>query len=65
MKVRPILQLAAYDDIFAGGGILDVKDQKQHAKALTHANVLAANILASICSTNSKLKLYKGSAELL
>ncbi|KDQ25007.1 hypothetical protein PLEOSDRAFT_170086 [Pleurotus ostreatus PC15] len=27
--------LAAYDDIFAGGDILDVKEQKQHAKALT------------------------------
>ncbi|KAG9225181.1 hypothetical protein CCMSSC00406_0007408 [Pleurotus cornucopiae] len=65
VKVRPTLQLAAYDDIFAGGDILDVKEQKQYAKALTHASVLAANILASISSTNSKLKPYKCSAELI
>ncbi len=65
MKVRPTLQLAAYDDIFAGGDILDVKEQKQYAKVLTHASVLAANILASISGTNSKLKPYKGSTELI
>ncbi|KAF4570981.1 hypothetical protein EYR36_001749 [Pleurotus pulmonarius] len=65
VKVRPTLQLLAYDDIFAGGDILDVKEQKQYAKAVNHANVLAANILASIARANAKLKPYKGSSELI
>ncbi|KAF4596826.1 hypothetical protein EYR40_007485 [Pleurotus pulmonarius] len=65
VKVRPTLQLVAYDDIFAGGDILDVNEQKQYAKAVNHANVLAANILASIAGANAKLKPYKGSSELI
>lgn len=69
VKVRPTLQLAAYDDIFAGGDILDIKEQKQYAKALTHAHILAINVLAFIANSNNtiatKLKPYKGSSELI
>ncbi|KAF7436511.1 hypothetical protein PC9H_003344 [Pleurotus ostreatus] len=63
VKVRPTLQLASYDNIFAGGDILDIKEEKQVAKALGHVQVLTTNILASI--SNKPLKPYKGSTELI
>ena len=55
--------MTSYDDIFAGGDILDLKEEKQVAKALGHVQILAANILASI--SNKSLKAYKGSTEMI
>ncbi|KAL4267990.1 FAD/NAD(P)-binding domain-containing protein [Pleurotus pulmonarius] len=63
VKVRPTLQLASFDDIFAGGDILDVEEEKQLAKAFSHVKILTANILASI--SNKPLKAYKGSTEMI
>lgn len=59
MKARPSLQLVAHDDIFAGGSIIDIKEQKQYAKAVTHANILAANMPASILGANANVKLQR------
>ncbi|KAF9502370.1 FAD/NAD-P-binding domain-containing protein [Pleurotus eryngii] len=63
VKFRPTLQLASYDNIFAGGDILDIKEEKQVAKALGHVQILTANILASI--SNKPLKPYNGSTEMI
>ncbi|EIN13948.1 FAD/NAD(P)-binding domain-containing protein [Punctularia strigosozonata HHB-11173 SS5] len=64
VKVRPSLQLSAYDDVFAAGDIIDWKEQKQLAKYPVHAGVVAANIL-SILSGQSPTKVYKGTFELI
>ncbi|KII93171.1 hypothetical protein PLICRDRAFT_26482 [Plicaturopsis crispa FD-325 SS-3] len=64
IKVRPTLQLAAADDIFAAGDAIDWAEQKQAAKAGTHAGIVAANILSYVAG-QAPAKVYKGSFELI
>lgn len=64
VKVRPTLQVEGHDSIFAVGDIVDIKEQKQAAKAGSHAAVVAANVLSYLDGRPLK-KEYKGSPELI
>jgi NADH dehydrogenase FAD-containing subunit len=63
IRVRPTLQLADYDDIFAAGDVIDWKEQKQSAKSSAHGLLIGANIQAKL--NGGKLKDYKGSTEMI
>ena len=64
MKIKDTFQLQNYPDAFAIGDIIDVKEQKQAAKAQTHAALVAANVLSFIAGQPPKKK-YTGSPELI
>lgn len=64
VKVRPTLQLASHESIFALGDIILWDEQKQAFKAHGHASVIAANILSLL--NGSKLrKEYKTGREMI
>jgi apoptosis-inducing factor 2 len=63
VKIKPTFQLASFDNIFAGGDIIEWKEQKQAAKAKTHGAMIAANIVNYLAG--KPLKDYKGSPELI
>ncbi|KAF8220606.1 FAD/NAD(P)-binding domain-containing protein [Tricholoma matsutake] len=63
IRVRPTLQLQEYDNIFAGGDVIEWKEQKQAAKAGPHGTLVANNILALL--SGRKLKEYKGALEMI
>jgi thioredoxin reductase len=63
VKVQPTLQLTSYRNIFAGGDVIDWKEQKQAAKAGSHAAIIVANVVAYLASR--PLKPYKGSPEMI
>jgi NADH dehydrogenase FAD-containing subunit len=64
VKVTPTLQLPMHPSIFAGGDIIDWKEQKQAGKSGTHADVITANVL-SLLAGQKPSKVYKGSYELI
>lgn len=59
MKVRPTLQLASYDNIYAAGDIVDYPEEKQLLTANAHSRVIIANIMAAI--SRKPLRVYNGS----
>jgi len=63
IRVRPTLQLADHNDIFAAGDVIEWKEQKQAAKSSVHGLLVGANIQAYL--TGGKLKNYKGSTEMI
>ncbi|KAF9461151.1 FAD/NAD(P)-binding domain-containing protein [Collybia nuda] len=63
IRIRPTLQLADYDDIFAAGDVIDWKEQKQAAKSSVHGLLLAANVQAFL--NGGKMKDYKGATEMI
>lgn len=63
IKVEPTLQLLKHPEIYAVGDVVDYPEQKQYMKAVNHANIVAANIIASI--QNKPLSPYKGSTEMI
>ncbi|KAG6847570.1 hypothetical protein H0H93_007320 [Arthromyces matolae] len=63
IRVRPTLQLADYDNIFAAGDAIDWKEQKQSAKASLHGDLVAKNIVALL--SQKPLKPYKGMFEMI
>lgn len=65
VKITPTLQLAAYPDIYALGDVLDLPEQKQIAKATSHASIVSTNILRSVDGKGKKLKEYSGSVEMI
>lgn len=60
VKVKPTLQLINHPEIFAMGDILDLPEQKQLAKALAHADILAANIPRYLSNPGTTLTQYGG-----
>lgn len=64
VKVRPTLQTAAHDDIFAAGDIIDWAEQKQAAKNAGHAAVVAKNVKA-VLEGRKPTAVYKGSYEII
>lgn len=65
VKVKKTLQLVSHSDIFAVGDIVDIKEQKQSAKAQGHSKVVAANVLRLLQGSSSSLQEYKGIPELI
>lgn len=63
IRVRPTLQLQDYRNIFAGGDVIEWKEQKQAAKAGPHGTLIGNNILALL--NGGKLKDYKGALEMI
>ncbi|KAG6872840.1 hypothetical protein C0995_006010 [Termitomyces sp. Mi166 len=63
IRIRPTLQLADHDNIFAAGDVIDWKEQKQAAKAGGHGKLVAGNIQAFLNKT--PLKPYKGAFEMI
>jgi len=63
IRVRPTLQLQEYNNIFAGGDVIEWKEQKQAAKAGPHGTLIANNILALL--GGRKMKEYKGAFEMI
>ncbi|KAF9456366.1 FAD/NAD(P)-binding domain-containing protein [Collybia nuda] len=63
IRVRPTLQLADYENIFAAGDVIDWKEQKQFPKARAHGEIAATNVLAIL--QQRPLKSYKGSTEMI
>jgi NADH dehydrogenase FAD-containing subunit len=57
------LQLQDYNNIFAGGDVIEWKEQKQAAKAGPHGTLIANNILALL--GGRKMKEYKGAFEMI
>jgi NADH dehydrogenase FAD-containing subunit len=52
--------------IFAGGDVIEWKEQKQAGKAAGHAPIIAKNVLAILANgagTTEGLSIYKGSTE--
>ncbi|KAL1740886.1 hypothetical protein HDZ31DRAFT_46573 [Schizophyllum fasciatum] len=64
VKVRPTLQTASHDDIFAAGDIIDWHEQKQAAKNAGHAAVVAKNVKA-VLEGQKPTAVYKGSYEII
>ncbi|KIK00638.1 hypothetical protein K443DRAFT_679005 [Laccaria amethystina LaAM-08-1] len=64
VKVLPTLQLQNHPRIFAGGDIIEWKEQKQAAKAPNHAAVIAKNAFALLEKNQLKAK-YAGSPEMI
>ncbi len=46
VKVLPTFQLPEHPEIFAFGDIVDIKEQKQAAKADVHSGIVSGNVLA-------------------
>ncbi|TFK33092.1 FAD/NAD(P)-binding domain-containing protein [Crucibulum laeve] len=65
VKVSPTLQLLKHPRIFAGGDIIEWKEQKQAVKSGNHAAIIAKNILSLVKGGNQVLAAYKGSAEII
>ncbi|KAG6891132.1 hypothetical protein C0992_010427 [Termitomyces sp. T32_za158] len=63
IRVRPTLQLADHDNIFAAGDVIDWKEQKQAAKSGVHGKLVASNIQAFLNKT--PMKPYKGAIEMI
>ncbi|KAF8075300.1 FAD/NAD(P)-binding domain-containing protein [Lyophyllum atratum] len=63
IRIRPTLQLAEHDNIFAAGDVIDWKEQKQAAKAGGHGVLVAANIQAFL--NEGTMKPYKGAMEMI
>jgi len=63
IKIKPTFQVKGYDNVFAGGDIIDWDEQKQAAKARTHGAVIADNVLGYL--EGKPFKEYKGSIELI
>ena len=64
IKVRPTLQLAAYDHIFAVGDVCDIKEIKTTYNGSQHAPVVAANI-ASLLKGGQASKTYSTGAPMM
>jgi NADH dehydrogenase FAD-containing subunit len=52
-----------YPDIFALGDAINTVEQKQVMKAIAHAAIVSANIVAYL--SGGSLKSYKGSSEMI
>ncbi|KAF4605649.1 hypothetical protein EYR40_004437 [Pleurotus pulmonarius] len=63
LKVESTLQLVGHAHIFVGGDVVDIKEEKQVAKAQAHAAVITANISAFL--SQKPLQPYKGSTEMI
>ncbi|KAK7451038.1 hypothetical protein VKT23_012713 [Stygiomarasmius scandens] len=65
VKVEPTLQVQGYSNIFAAGDIVEWDEQKQAAKAgMGHAPIVVNNVQEYLKGGN-KMKVYKGSMELI
>ncbi|KAI0775568.1 FAD/NAD-P-binding domain-containing protein [Trametes elegans] len=64
VRVNEYLEVPGHPGVFAAGDIIDWKEQKQAAKARTHAAVVSANVLAYL-QGKPPAKKYKGSPELI
>lgn len=64
VRVNEFLEVPGHPGVFAGGDIIDWEEQKQAAKAATHAQVLIANVTSFLEGKPLK-KAYKGSPELI
>lgn len=64
VKVEPTLQIRGHPGHFAIGDIIDWREQKQAAKAPSHAAVAAANV-ASFLNGAPQRSVYKGSVEMI
>ncbi|KAI0354848.1 FAD/NAD-P-binding domain-containing protein [Trametes cingulata] len=64
VRVNQYLEVPGHPGVFAAGDIIDWKEQKQAAKANTHAGVVAANVLSFLQGKPLK-KAYKGSVEMI
>ncbi|KAF8918888.1 hypothetical protein CPB85DRAFT_1279205 [Mucidula mucida] len=47
------------------GDIVDIKEQKQAAKADVHSGIVSGNVLAYLAGAENKMKNYKGSFEMI
>jgi len=65
VKVLPSLQLVGHPNIFAAGDIIDWKEEKQILRAMTHAPIVANNIVALINENKAGLKQYKGTPDMI
>ncbi|KAH8817609.1 hypothetical protein DL96DRAFT_1471599 [Flagelloscypha sp. PMI_526] len=63
IKIQPSLQVEGYDNIFAGGDIIDWPEQRQAMKAAVHGKCIAHNILQQIHGL--PMKPYNGQTEML
>lgn len=64
VRVNEFLEVPGHPGVFAGGDIIDWEEQKQAAKAGTHAQVIIANVTSFLEGKPLK-KAYKGSPELI
>ncbi|KAI0629813.1 FAD/NAD-P-binding domain-containing protein [Trametes polyzona] len=64
VRVNQFLEVQGHPGVFAAGDIIDWEEQKQAAKAGTHAQVVSANVLSFLQGKPLK-KVYKGSPELI
>ncbi|KAI0642896.1 FAD/NAD-P-binding domain-containing protein [Trametes meyenii] len=64
VRVNQFLEVQGHPGVFAAGDIIDWKEQKQAAKANTHATVVAANVVSFLQGQPLK-KVYKGSPEMI
>ncbi|KAH9891866.1 FAD/NAD-P-binding domain-containing protein [Cubamyces lactineus] len=64
VRVNKHLEVPGHPGVFAAGDIIEWNEQKQAAKASTHATVVAANV-ASFLERRPYQKIYNGSYELI
>ncbi|KAI0365681.1 FAD/NAD-P-binding domain-containing protein [Pilatotrama ljubarskyi] len=64
VRVNQFLEVPGHPGVFAAGDIIDWKEQKQAAKANTHASIVAANVISFLQGKPLK-KAYKGSIEMI
>ncbi|KAJ3522702.1 hypothetical protein NMY22_g11776 [Coprinellus aureogranulatus] len=66
VKVAPTLQLVDHPCIFAGGDIIDWKEEHSGTKAIEHARPIVLNILTLLSNPEAEnLKVYEGRFEKL
>ncbi|KAI0329006.1 FAD/NAD-P-binding domain-containing protein [Cubamyces sp. BRFM 1775] len=64
VRVNEHLEVLGHPGVFAAGDIIEWNEQKQAAKANTHAAVVAANVVSFLEGKPYK-KVYKGSYEMI
>ncbi|KAH9891858.1 FAD/NAD-P-binding domain-containing protein [Cubamyces lactineus] len=64
VRVNQYLEVSGHPGVFAAGDIIEWKEQKQAAKANTHAAIVAANVVSFLEGKPYK-KVYKGSLEMI
>ncbi|KIL66928.1 hypothetical protein M378DRAFT_185911 [Amanita muscaria Koide BX008] len=62
VRINPVFQMIYNKRIYAAGDVIEWEEQKQYVKALTHADMIARNVIDTI-KREDATHIYRGSKE--